>query len=120
MRVKLDENLPLRLAPRLVALGHDVVTVRDEGLVGADDTRIWEAAQLEGRFLVTQDLGFSEIAHFAPSGHAGVLLVRLQEPARPDLLRRVEAIFREENAESWDGCIVAATERKLRVRRPKQ
>lgn len=120
MRIKLDENLPLRLAPRLGALGHDVVTVRDEGLVGADDRRIWEAAQFERRFLVTQDLGFSEIANFAPSGHAGVLLVRLQEPSRPDLLRRVEAVFRQENVESWAGCIVAATERKVRVRRPKQ
>ncbi len=119
MKIKLDENLPLRLAPRLAALGHDVVTVRDEGMLGADDARIWEAAQLEERFLVTQDLGFSEIAHGAPSGHAGVLLVRLQEPSRPDLLRRVEAIFRDENVESWAGCIVASTERKLRVRHPK-
>ena len=71
MKIKLDENLPLRLAARLEALGHDVLTVRDQGLLGADDTRIWEAAQLEGRFLVTQDLGFSEIALLAPSGHGG-------------------------------------------------
>ena len=32
MKIKLDENLPVRSAQRLRDLGHDVDTVLDEGL----------------------------------------------------------------------------------------
>ena len=48
MRVKLDENLPLRLATRLAGIGHDVRTVKTEGLRGRIDLEIWGAAQREG------------------------------------------------------------------------
>jgi predicted nuclease of predicted toxin-antitoxin system len=40
MKIKLDENLPLRLATLLKDLGHDVHTVRDEGLIGHADREI--------------------------------------------------------------------------------
>ena len=45
MRVKLDEDLPARLAHELAALGHDVDTIPDEGLQGKTDPDIWAAAQ---------------------------------------------------------------------------
>ncbi|MGA8872364.1 MAG: DUF5615 family PIN-like protein [Candidatus Acidiferrales bacterium] len=56
MNIKLDENLPLRLATRLKGVGHDVQTVHDERLVGHSDSEIWQAVQNESRFLITQDL----------------------------------------------------------------
>jgi len=34
MRIKLDEYLPLGLVSRLVVLGHDVHTPREEGILG--------------------------------------------------------------------------------------
>ncbi len=118
MKIKLDENLPIRLASRLSKLGHDVHTVEDEGLSGADDPRVWESAQQEKRFLITQDLDFSDVRRFAPGSHYGVLLVRLQEPSRQALLDRVQALFSQENVANWAGCFVVASERKVRVRRP--
>jgi predicted nuclease of predicted toxin-antitoxin system len=68
MKIKLDENLPLRLAGFLKELSHDVQTVHDERLMGHADHEIWEAAQRESRFLITQEFGFFR---FAPvhSGH---------------------------------------------------
>jgi predicted nuclease of predicted toxin-antitoxin system len=47
MRIKLDENLPLRIAALLNDLGHDVHTLHEEKLTGCTDTEIWEAAQKE-------------------------------------------------------------------------
>lgn len=44
----------------LAALGHDVDTVRLEQLAGRDDGDVWSATQAAGRFLVTQDLDFSD------------------------------------------------------------
>lgn len=80
MKIKLDENLPAVLAESLRNLGHDTQTTLDENLKGCDDSAIWCAAQSESRFLITQDLDFSDLRQFAPGTHAGILLVRLYEP----------------------------------------
>lgn len=40
MKIKLDENIPLRLVASLAALGHDVETVPQEGLAGRPDTEV--------------------------------------------------------------------------------
>jgi predicted nuclease of predicted toxin-antitoxin system len=61
MRIKLDENLPASLAIVLTNLHHDVHTVADENLSGRSDHEIWEAAQQDQRFLITQDLDFSDL-----------------------------------------------------------
>jgi predicted nuclease of predicted toxin-antitoxin system len=118
MRIKLDENLPTKLAPLLGALGHNVDTVPEERLQGRDDSAIWLAAQGAGRFLVTQDLDFSDIRQFRPGTHHGILLVRLRTPGRAALTARLSSIFQGENVESWSRCFVVATDRKIRVVRP--
>ena len=118
MKIKLDENLPSSLALHLRGLGHDVETVRQEGLEGQDDGAIWQAAQSERRFLITQDLDFSDVRKFAPGTHQGILLVRLREPGRQALAAVVREIFSTWDASDWDGCFVVATERKVRILRP--
>jgi predicted nuclease of predicted toxin-antitoxin system len=60
MKIKLDENFPAQLAVVLTRLGHDVDTVAQQGLRGADDPAVWEAAQASGRFLITQDMDLAE------------------------------------------------------------
>jgi predicted nuclease of predicted toxin-antitoxin system len=80
VRLKLDENLPRQLVPILTDLGHDVDTVPDEHLAGQDDDAVWAAAQAARRFLVTQDLDFSDARRYAPGAHHGLLPIRL--PAR--------------------------------------
>jgi predicted nuclease of predicted toxin-antitoxin system len=85
MNIKLDENLPLRLATRLRDVGHDVQTVHDERLVGHSDIEIWQAAQKESRFLITQDLDFSDSRKFVPGSHHGILLLRLHSPNRRNI-----------------------------------
>lgn len=73
MKINLDENLPLRLAALLKDLRHDVHTVRGEGLAGHADCEIWEAAQKESRFLITQDMdffGFAKVCSWLASWHS--------------------------------------------------
>jgi predicted nuclease of predicted toxin-antitoxin system len=118
MRIKLDENLPTRLVSVLADLGHDVDTVPTERIAGTDDAVVWQAAQACHRFLVTQDLDFSDIRKYTPGTHHGLLLVRLPQPGRTALFERIVALFQIENVESWDGCLVIATPNKVRVRRP--
>lgn len=117
MKVKLDENLPAALAERLTQLGHDTDTVPQENLSGEVDAKVWEASQAARRFLITQDLDFSDIRSFPPGAHHGILLIRLMNPSRRKLIERLEDIFRNENVESWQASFVVATDRKIRIRR---
>jgi predicted nuclease of predicted toxin-antitoxin system len=118
MKIKLDANLPVDLLPPLAEMGHDVRTADEEGLRSAPDDTIWLAAQREQRFLITQDLDFSDVRRFTPGTHNGVMVLRLKTPSRQALVDRVLALLREEEALSWGGCLVVASERKVRVRRP--
>ncbi len=120
MRIKLDENLPLRLAHILRQQGHEADTVPQEGLAGQDDAHVWQAAQTAGRFFITQDLDFSDVRRFAPGTHHGLLLVRLRDPGRNALVSRVRSLFQTENVAAWKRCFVVATEHKIRVRAPRQ
>lgn len=116
MKIKLDENIPHALSPALVALGHDVRTVVDQGLTGQSDDAIWSVVAQEERFLVTQDVRFGRVAIADATATGGVLLLRLDAPSRAALLRRATTLFETEDVARWCGCLVVATERKIRVR----
>lgn len=120
MKLKLDENLPRELGPVLQRLGHDVHTAHDENLTGALDRLLWESAQRESRFFLTQDMDFSDLRTFLPGTHAGILLVRLRAPSWKRLVARVEEILRTEDVRSWSGCFVVATDSKIRIVRRRQ
>jgi hypothetical protein len=62
VRLKLDENLPRHLAEHLAGSDHDVDTVGNENLIGADDGAVLEAATVAGRVLVTLDRGLGDRA----------------------------------------------------------
>lgn len=118
MKIKLDENLPQLIATYLSSLGHDVHTTVEEGLAGCTDPQIWETAQREERFLITQDLDFSDTRQFTPGTHYGILLIRLRSPSRLALAARISQVFQVEDVNGWVRCFVVVTEHKIRVRPP--
>lgn len=118
MKFKLDENLPQRIAIELRYRTYDVQTVVEEGLTGHEDADVWQAAQREGRILITQDLDFSDTRKFRPGSHYGIILIRLQSPSRANLMARTMDVFDGEVVSSWTGCFVVITERKVPVRKP--
>jgi predicted nuclease of predicted toxin-antitoxin system len=115
VRIKLDENLPSTLVGILSRFGHDTDTAEDEGVNGKPDEIVWERSQRDGRFLITQDLDFSDIRKFAPGTHHGILLVRMREPSRRALEERVAALFAMEESGSWNRGFIVATDLKIRA-----
>ena len=103
---------------RLKDIGHDADTVYEEQLAGHGDLEVWQKAQSESRFLITQDLDFADLRKYVPGSHHGILLVRLNYPNRRNLTKRVVELFQTEDAADWSGCFVVATELKIRVQRP--
>ncbi|HVY91525.1 MAG TPA: DUF5615 family PIN-like protein [Bryobacteraceae bacterium] len=76
MKFKLDENLGSRTAGLIGEAGHDVQTVSDEKLNGAEDVRLYEVCASEDRCLITLDLDFADVVRFPPRAGAGIAVLR--------------------------------------------
>lgn len=118
MRIKLDENLHVDLAAVLATAGHDVDTVADEGLLGAEDASVLAAASGEERLIVTLDRGFGDIRSYPPGDHAGVLVMRLDDHSLPSARAAIENLVRDVDLEDLGGCVAVYSSGSLRVRRP--
>lgn len=77
MKFKLDENLGDWAAAPLIADGHDVCTVANEGLCGKPDSEVLQAAVQEGRCLITLDIEFANPLVFPPKSHCGIAALRV-------------------------------------------
>ncbi|AFZ27298.1 Protein of unknown function DUF82 [Cylindrospermum stagnale PCC 7417] len=78
MNIKLDENLGnLRVGTWLRLAGHDVATVKEQGLTSAPDTEVIDVCRRENRCLITSDRGFGNRLKYNPSEYAGIVVIRL-------------------------------------------
>lgn len=76
MRFKLDEKLDPQLAPLLAEGGHEVDSVREEGLGGTTDEALYSTCRSEQRVLITLDLDFSDPLRFPPEESGGIIVLR--------------------------------------------
>lgn len=118
MKIKLDENLPRSLSAILRKIGFSADTVFDENLQGVSDKVLWQTVKSENRFLITQDLDFSNEKKFKAGTHAGIILLRLKNPGRNALINKVTEIFQSGLVKQWKRCFVVVTDSKIRVRYP--
>lgn len=81
MKLKLDENVDLRVVTFLRLAGHDVETVPNQGLTSAPDVELINVCHQEERCLVTADRGFGNRMRFNPSEYAGIVVIRLTSRA---------------------------------------
>jgi predicted nuclease of predicted toxin-antitoxin system len=78
VKIKLDEHLgSVRVATWLRLAGHDVATVREQGLTSTPDEELIEICTSEGRCLVTNDRGFGNRLKYNPANYAGIIVIRL-------------------------------------------
>ena len=118
MKIKVDENLPDQVVPLLHPYGHDVTTVAGEGLSGADDAAVAQAARSEGRMLLTLDRGFADIRSFPPGQHPGIIVIRLRDQRPPQVEATLRALLSTHNLEDLAGCTIIAQATLVRIRWP--
>jgi hypothetical protein len=90
-RSLLDENLPVELSYELVSLGHDADTVLAEGLRGAADPIVVDAAFNADRVLLTLDKGIANVRQYPAHSHAGIVLFRPDTTGRGAVLAFVKS-----------------------------
>ena len=118
MRIKLDENLPGRAGPILTAAGYDVDSVEDEGLAGADDPTVSEAATADGRLVITMDRGFGDIQRYPPGSHAGILVLRVDDQSAASVVETLSRLVASTDLADLRKCVAVFRNGDLRVRRP--
>ncbi|MCA1709823.1 MAG: DUF5615 family PIN-like protein, partial [Actinobacteria bacterium] len=95
MKFKLDENVPRRAGDLLADAGHDVSTVKDEGLIGEADVIVARTAAAEQRMLVTLDKDLGDLRSFPPGTHPGIIVMRLSDQGAPRVTRVLESLLQE-------------------------
>ncbi len=118
MSIKLDENLPDWAIDVLAGMGHEVDTVRDEGLRGAKDPAVLAGATAHDRLLVTLDRGLGDIRAHPPGTHSGVLVIRLDHQPPRAIRQTAERIATSVELNDLRRCIAVWRDGELRVRRP--
>ena len=117
MKVKLDENLGRAHVALLKRHGYEADRLFDQGLSGIEDAELWRRVRREGRFLITLDLGFSDVRRHAPGTHPGILLLRPRRKGRNAVLDVLRRVLSEQQLETVAGCLAVADESRTRVRR---
>lgn len=118
MKLKLDENMPERVAPVLADRGHDVATVAGEGLGGAIDPVVAEASAEEGRMIITMDRRFADLRRHPPGRHPGMVVLRLRDQRPALVAAALSAFLDQHNLEGLAGCLVVVEPGAVRIRRP--
>jgi predicted nuclease of predicted toxin-antitoxin system len=116
VKFKLDENLPVELAEVIVSAGHDADTVFSEGLTGAADQAVVDAASHTERILLTLDKGIANILQYPVRTHAGIVLFRPASTGRGAVQAFVKERMHEILQMNLGGRITVVGPRGIRFR----
>lgn len=118
MKLKLDENISRYLKTTLVQMGHNVMTVEDEGLFGVSDKVIENVSRSEDRILLTLDLEFADLRKYPPGTHPGIILFRPRSMGPLTVNDFILKFIKNYNLLDFQDCVVVVDKDRLRVRRP--
>ena len=120
MKFKLDENLGTHGASLLMAAGHDVTTVRGEGLGGATDDTLFSVCRDEGRALITLDHDFGQILRFPPEHGPGIAILEPRPRTTPQrLLDRIRELLAILDVHELKGSLWIIEPGRVRINEPR-
>jgi predicted nuclease of predicted toxin-antitoxin system len=118
VRLLVDANLSPRVTERLNAAGHDARHVVDVGLVSASDALILDAADAEGRVVVSSDTDFGALLARRDRASPSFVLIRHMNELTPDgQADLLLAAIAQAEPELEAGAVVTIARGKVRARR---
>ncbi len=82
LKFKIDENLPTEIVDRLISAKYDAISVVDQDLIGASDSKIVEVCKIEERIIVTLDTDFMDIRTYPPDEYSGIIVIRVKNQSK--------------------------------------
>ena len=114
----IDEDMPRSTAGALKGRGYEVKDIRDYGLRGADDEKVYQFAQSNQAVLITGDMGFGNILHFPIGRHFGIVIVHFpNEMTTHEINRQLVDRFREFTEDDFKGNLIIIEPGKVRIRK---
>lgn len=117
----IDEDLHKSLKEILLSLDFTVYDIRDSGLQGSSDNKVWSFTQRKKAILFTGDLGFSNILRFPLGSHSGICILRYPNEMPIDLINKnIKKLLVKLTPEDYQGNLVIISWDKIRIRRLEQ
>ncbi len=116
MKFLADMGISPKTVAFLRSLGHDAIHLHEEGLDRLPDPAILTKARLEGRVLLTHDLGFGELVAAAGEHLPSVIIFRLHNMRPENVNRHLNLVLDNHREALEQGAIISVTELRIRVR----
>ena len=114
----IDEDMPRSTAKLLLSNGFEALDVRDYGLRGKDDEKIFEFAQTNRAVLLSGDLGFGNLLHFPVGIHSGIFITHFpNEITSSELNNQIIKTVLSLEEDDFSGNLIILEPGKLRIRR---
>lgn len=121
MNAAIDEDLPRSFATVLQVLGFTVFDIRDHGLRGKPDEKIYAFAQEKNAVLFSGDLGFSNIFTFPLGTHHGICVLRFpNEMSVKEINKQAKMLLSKLGFSDYKDNLIILSPGKIRVRRKPQ
>jgi predicted nuclease of predicted toxin-antitoxin system len=96
--------------------GHDVLTAQEVGLAGKPDEEILAYAIMHERVLITIDLDFSNIRHYPPKSHKGIIVAKIRPRNASAVHRVLEHLLANVSEDRLSKSLVIVDHHKYRIR----
>ena len=93
MKFKIDESLHSDCARILLGANRDALTVYDQKINGASDTKLAQVCKREGQILISAYLDFSDVRNFPPQEHPGLIVIRSRNQSKHHQLELIKNII---------------------------
>lgn len=95
MRILLDENMPRKLLPALIAEGHEVDSVKSLQLQGIDNGALYELAATDYDLCLTRDAEFSKRVQSKLTARLKLVHVVIPQAQQDEFVQQFLIAFRK-------------------------
>ena len=120
MKMFANENLFEPIIDFLRELDNDVLSIREAGLSGIPDDKVYQLACEQKRVIITMDKDFSKVFRFPPERCGGIIVVKIYKRTVEETLKIFRDFYQGIKKEDIAGNLVIVTPGGVRIRRPRK
>lgn len=119
LKFVIDEDIPRSTGIILKENGYDILDIRDHGLRGEKDEKIYEFAQENGAVVLTGDRGFGNTQRFQLGEHNGIVVTNFPNEMPTSMINQQLLVrLKHINEDDYKGNVIIIDPLKIRIRRP--